>query len=147
MNKSYLTLLEISEIIQNEEPNIYEEFYKLEDSKKQYAAQRATFKIENLGIVNKSKKVGELTFPLLYQNGILGFDIQLCVALETLYIALNKRSEEIKLSQLGVVSKSDKSASVTFDKGLVTSLKNCEFNNLKAYNFIKKYIPKSFNMR
>ena len=146
MDISYLTLPEISEILQFEEPNLYEEFDELKDEIKQYAAQKATFTIENLGIRNKMKKFGELTFPLPYQKGVLGFDIKLCVALETLYIALRKESEEIKTARIGIVAESDKSASATYDKALISSLKGCTFKNLKAYELIKKYIPKSYYM-
>lgn len=146
MNKSYLTLFEISEILQFEEPDLYGEFDKLSDEIKQYSAQRATFTIETLGIVNRRKKEGELTFPLPYQKGVLGFDIKLCVALETLYIALRKESEEIKTARIGIVAESNKSASATYDKAFISSLKGCTFKNLKAYELIKKYIPKSYYM-
>lgn len=146
MNKVYLTLSEISEILQFEEPNLYEEFNELKDEIKQYAAQKATFTIESLGILNRSKKEGELTFPLPYQKGVLGFDLKLCVALETLYIALKKESEELKMARIGIVAESDKSASATYDKAFVSSLKGCTFKNIKAYELIKKYIPKSYYM-
>lgn len=146
MDKSYLTLFEISEILQFEEPDLYGEFDKLSDEIKQYSAQRATFTIETLGIVNRRKKEGELTFPLPYQKGVLGFDIKLCVALETLYIALRKESEEIKTARIGIVAESNKSASATYDKAFISSLKGCTFKNLKAYELIKKYIPKSYYM-
>ena len=144
MNEIYLTLPEISEILQFEEPNLYEEFNELKDEIKQYAAQKATFTIESLGIRNK--KDGELTFPLPYQKGVLGFDLKLCVALETLYIALRKESEEIKTARIGIVAESDKSASATYDKAFISGLKGCTFKNLKAYELIKKYIPKSYYM-
>lgn len=146
MNEIYLTLPEISEILQFEEPNLYEEFNELKDEIKQYAAQKATFTIESLGILNRSKKEGELTFPLPYQKGVLGFDLKLCVALETLYIALKKESEELKMAKIGIVAESDKSASATYDKAFINSLKGCTFKNIKAYELIKKYIPKSFYM-
>lgn len=144
MNEIYLTLPEISEILQFEEPNLYEEFNELKDEIKQYAAQKATFTIESLGIRNK--KEGELTFPLPYQKGVLGFDLKLCVALETLYIALKKESEELKMARIGIVAESDKSASATYDKAFIGSLKGCTFKNIKAYELIKKYIPKSYYM-
>lgn len=144
MNEIYLTLPEISEILQFEEPNLYEEFNELKDEIKQYAAQKATFTIESLGIRNK--KDGELTFPLPYQKGVLGFDLKLCVALETLYIALKKESEELKMARIGIVAESDKSASATYDKAFISSLKGCTFKNIKAYELIKKYIPKSYYM-
>lgn len=144
MDKSYLTLPEISEILQFEEPDLYDEFDKVSDEIKQYSAQKATFTIENLGIRNK--KEGELTFPLPYQKGVLGFDIKLCVALETLYIALRKESEEIKTARIGLVAESNKSASATYDKAFISGLKGCTFKNLKAYELIKKYIPKSYYM-
>ena len=147
MDKSYLTLLEIAEILQMEEPELYKEFDKLKDNIKEYSAKKATFIIENLGIRNKNKKVGELTFPLPYQNGVLSFDIKLCVALETLYIALKKESEEIKIARIGIISESNKTASASYDKTLMKYLKSCPFSNLKAYELVKKYIPKSFYMR
>lgn len=146
MDKSYLTLPEIAEILQMEEPELYEEFDKLKDNIKEYSAKKATFIIENLGIRNKNKKVGELTFPLPYQNE-LSFDIKLCVALETLYIALKKESEEIKIARIGIISESNKTASASYDKTLMKNLKSCPFSNLKAYGLVKKYIPKSFYMR
>lgn len=146
MDKSYLTLPEIAEILQMEEPELYEEFDKLKDNIKEYSAKKATFIIESLGIRNKNKKVGELTFPLPYQNE-LSFDIKLCVALETLYIALKKESEEIKIARIGIISESDKTASASYDKTLMKNLKSCPFSNLKAYELVKKYIPKSFYMR
>lgn len=144
MDRSYLTLPEISEILQFEEPDLYNEFDKVSDEIKQYSAQKATFTIESLGIRNK--KEGELTFPLPYQKGVLGFDVKLCVALETLYIALRKESEEIKTARIGIIAESDKSASATYDKAFINSLKGCTFKNLKAYELIKKYIPKSYYM-
>lgn len=146
MDKSYLTLPEIAEILQMEEPELYEEFDKLKDNIKEYSAKKATFIIESLGIRNKNKKVGELTFPLPYQNE-LSFDIKLCVALETLYIALKKESEEIKIARIGIISESNKTASASYDKTLMKNLKSCPFSNLKAYGLVKKYIPKSFYMR
>lgn len=146
MDKSYLTLPEIAEILQMEEPELYEEFDKLKDNIKEYSAKKATFIIESLGIRNKNKKVGELTFPLPYQNE-LSFDIKLCVALETLYIALKKESEEIKIARIGIISESDKTASASYDKTLMKNLKSCPFSNLRAYGLVKKYIPKSFYMR
>lgn len=144
MDRNYLTLSEISEILQFEEPDLYDDFDKVSDEIKQYSAQKATLIIENLGIRNK--KEGELTFPLPYQKGVLGFDVKLCVALETLYIALRKESEEIKTARIGIVAESDKSASATYDKAFINSLKGCTFKNLKAYELIKKYIPKSYYM-
>ncbi|MGL5624373.1 hypothetical protein [Cetobacterium sp.] len=147
MSKSYLTIEEIIEILRFEEADLSEEFNKLDDKTKLYSAQRATFTIEALGIVNRRKKEGELTFPLPYQNGILGEDIKLCVALEALYIALKMESDEIKMAKLGVISKSDKSASVTFDRGLLSRLKTSSFKNLKAYTLVDKYIQKSFCTR
>lgn len=147
MSKSYLTILEISKILEIGEVDFFTEFNEKSDEIKQHAAQEATFKIENLGIVNRSKKDGELTFPLPFQNGVLGYDLKICVALETLYIATGKMSPEIKLARMGVVAESNKSASATYDKEYIRSLKRCNFNNISAYQQIEKYIPKTFNMR
>ena len=142
----YLPLPEITEIIQFEVPELFKEFQEVSDERKLYSAQRCTNKIESLGIINNHKKDGELTFPLPYQNS-LEFDFKLCIALETLYIALNKVSEEITGAKGGIVSESDKSASATYDPMVVRSLKSCTFNNLKAYELIYKYIPKSYYVR
>lgn len=146
LNKTYLEVSEISEILKFETPDLIREFNEKSDDIKQYSAQKATFKIESLGILNRSKKEGELTFPLPFQNGVLGYDIKLCVALETLYIAIGKMSPEIKLARMGVVAESNKSASATYDKGYIRSLKRCNFNNILAYQQIEKFIPRTFNI-
>lgn len=140
---TYLSLEETNKILILEEPKLYTDFEKLEESIKLYALQKTTQTIEDLGIYKGSR---ELTFPLPFQKK-LTLNFKICFAVETLYSALNIESEEIRLAKMAVVSESDKTASNTYDIGIFKELKNCPFKSLKAYNIIKKFIPKSFNMR
>ena len=146
MHRSYLSTKEIIQIITFEASDLKDKFESLSKEHQEYSAMKVTNLIESLGIINRSKKEGELTFPLLYQEE-LTLNFKICFSLETLYIALNIESEEIKLAKMGILNESDTTASISYNKTYLSRLRSCPFRNLKAYELIKIFIPKSFNMR
>lgn len=139
---SYLTADEAIELLELEKPEEVESFEKLNGKKQEYSLIKATSKIESLNIKGEEG----LKFPLPYQK-IVPFEVELCCVLEALYIATGKITEELEVFKKGIVSESNKTASVTYNITLINKYKDIVFNNLEAYKLIERYVSNSYQMR
>lgn len=139
---SYLTADEAIELLELEKPEEVESFKKLNGKKQEYSLIKATSKIESLNIKGEEG----LKFPLPYQK-IVPFEVELCCVLEALYIATGKITEELEVFKKGIVSESNKTASVTYNITLINKYKDIVFNNLEAYKLIERYVSNSYQMR
>lgn len=139
---SYLTADEAIELLELEKPEEVESFKKLDGKKQEYSLIKATSKIESLNIKGEEG----LKFPLPYQK-IVPFEVELCCVLEALYIATGKITEELEVFKKGIVSESNKTASVTYNITLINKYKDIVFNNLEAYKLIERYVSNSYQIR
>lgn len=139
---SYLTADEAIELLELEKPEEVESFKKLDGKKQEYSLIKATSKIESLNIKGEEG----LKFPLPYQK-IVPFEVELCCTLEALYIATGKITEELEVFKKGIVSESNKTASVTYNTTLINKYKDIVFNNLEAYKLIERYVSNSYQIR
>lgn len=139
---SYLTADEAIELLELEKPEEVESFKKLNGKKQEYSLIKATSKIESLNIKGEEG----LKFPLPYQK-IVPFEVELCCVLEALYIATGKITEELEVFKKGIVSESNKTASVTYNITLINKYKDIVFNNLEAYKLIERYVSNSYQIR
>ena len=139
---SYITVEEAIELLELEKPEEVESFKKLDGKKQEYSLIKATSKIESLNIKGEEG----LKFPLPYQK-IVPFEVELCCVLEALYIATGKITEELEVFKKGIVSESNKTASVTYNTTLINKYKDIVFNNLEAYKLIERYVSNSYQIR
>lgn len=139
---SYITVEEAEKLLNLEKPEEVESFKKLNGKKQEYSLIKATSKIESLNIKGEEG----LKFPLPYQK-IVPFEVELCCVLEALYIATGKITEELEVFKKGIVSESNKTASVTYNTTLINKYKDIVFNNLEAYKLIERYVSNSYQIR
>ncbi len=142
---SYITVEEAEKLLNLEKPDQVEEFKNLDIKIKEYNLIKATSKIESLNIP-KGEGAG-LIFPLPYQKGIVPFEVELCCSLEALYMATGQTTAELERFKSGIISQSEKTASVTFDTSTVNKYKDISFVNLEAYKLIENYVSKSYRIR
>ena len=143
---SYITVEEAEELLKLEKPDQVEEFKNLDIKIKEYNLIKATSKIERLNIPKVEGTEG-LIFPLPYQKGIVPFEVELCCTLEALYMATGQTTAELEGFRSGIISQSEKTASVTFDTSTVNKYKDIPFVNLEAYKLIENYVSKSYRIR
>lgn len=122
------------------------EVEKIEKEIFEYNLIKATSKIENLNIKTICRGKGNLKFPLPYQDEV-PLEVELCCVLEAYYMTLGKESEGLEMYKKGIVSQSEKTASVSFDKSILGKYKNISFNNLDAYKLIEKYVSNSYRIK
>lgn len=142
---SYLTIDEGLDLLELEKIEQAEIFKTLDIKVQEYSLIKATTKIEALNIYRRKGAEG-LTFPLPYQK-IVPFEIELCCVLEALYLAINQVTPELEDFRKGIISQSEKTASVTYEPSLISKYKNISFLNLEAYKLIEPYISKAYKIR
>ena len=118
----------------------------IDKNKYEYSLIKATSKIENLNIKVICKGKGDLKFPLPFQTEV-PLEVELCCALEAYFILQNKVSDELDISKKGIVSESEKTASVTYDTNIISKYKDVNFNNIEAYKLIEKYVSNTYRIK
>lgn len=118
----------------------------IDTKKMEYALIKATSKIEKLNIKTYTNGKGNLKFPLPFQQEV-PLEIELCCSLEAYFMLENKISDELETIRKGIVSESEKTASVTYNTNLVNTYKNIDFNNIEAYKLIEKYVSNTYRIK
>lgn len=140
---TYITIAEALEYIKNEIPILYDDFSDLEESRQEYYLKKSAKKIDKyiVGI-----DCVEMVFPLNFQP-VVPLDVKIAQALEAVAMYTEaKEGNSINGSEsVGVVTESEKTASVTFLERHIVEQAKSPFIVPQIINMLSMYKRNKFS--